>query len=56
MTRTNLARLGGLAAVLGGLLAVAINTLNFVLILSTDPSNLSHAGLSSCSWSSWESL
>ncbi len=35
MTRTNLARLGGLAAVFGGLLAVAINTLNFVLILST---------------------
>lgn len=35
MTRTNLARLGGLAAIFGGLLAVAINTLNFVLILST---------------------
>ena len=35
MTRTNLARLGGLAAVFGGLLAVAVNTLNFVLILST---------------------
>lgn len=35
MTRTNLARLGGLAAVFGGLLAVAINVLNYVLILST---------------------
>ncbi len=35
MTRTNLARLGGLAAVFGGLLAVATNTLNCVLILST---------------------
>ena len=34
MTRTNLTRLGGLAPVLGGLLAATINTLNFVLIQS----------------------
>ncbi|MBA3471838.1 MAG: hypothetical protein H0T57_01185 [Rubrobacter sp.] len=35
MTRTNLARLGGLTVVFGGLLAGTINTLNYVLILST---------------------